>query len=123
MFNFKGLISKYHKGFIVAIIEKEGYYDPNQGGKYIEGEKKAKLLKPSAIVPLSQDDLKMTEGGFYSSDNRKLYTYTKLKKGTNVYNRMLDGSQRIYRILAEKDYSDYDKGLHIYILERADNED
>ena len=36
---------------------------------------------------------------------------------------MVDKSIRSYKILAEKDYSDYDKDLHIYILERVDRDD
>ncbi len=123
MFNFKNLIEKYSKGQVVAIIESEGYYDQDQAGKYIEGEKKAIVLKPAAIVPLSKDDLRLDKGGFYSSDNRKLYCYKRLEKGVYIYNVQEDKTKARYRIMAESDYSDYDKGLFIYILERADKDD
>ena len=123
MFNFKNLIGKYSKGQVVAIVESEGYYDQNQAGKFIEGEKKAILLKPAAIVPMSKDDLRLDKGGFYSSDNRKLYCYERLKKGVYIYNIQTDKTKARYRIMAESDYSDYDKGLFIYVLERADKDD
>lgn len=123
MFNFKNLISKYSKGQVVAIVESEGYYDQNQAGKYVEGEKKALILKPAALVPLSKDDLRLDKGGFYSMDNRKLYCYERLAKGVYIYNVQEDMTKSRYRIMAESDYSDYDKGLFIYILERADRDD
>ena len=123
MFNFKNLINKYSKGRVVAIIESEGYYDQNQAGKYVEGEKKALVLKPAAIVPMSKDDLRLDKGGFYSSDNRKLYCYKRLKKGGYIYNVQEDKTKARYRIMAESDYSDYDIGLFIYVLERADKDD
>ena len=120
MFNFKNLISKYSKGQVVAIIESEGYYDQDQAGKYIEGEKKALVLKPAAIVPLSKDDLRFDKGGFYSSDNRKLYCYERLEEGVYIYNVQEDNIKARYRIMAKADYSDYDNGLFIYLLESAD---
>lgn len=123
MFKFKNLIEKYSKGQVVAIVDSEGYYDQDQAGKYIEGEKKALILKPAAIVPLSKDDLRFDKGGFYSSDNRKLYCYERLKKGGYIYNMQTDKTKARYRIMAESDYSDYDKGLFIYVLERADKDD
>lgn len=123
MFNFKNLIKKYSKGRVVAIIESEGYYDQNQAGKYVEGEKKTIVLKPAAIVPMSKDDLRLDKGGFYSSDNRKLYCYERLEKGVYIYNVQEDKTKARYRVMAESDYSDYDIGLFIYVLERADKDD
>lgn len=123
MFDFKGLVSKYSKGMVFASIEEEGHYNVDDGGKYVEGSILSIRLDPAAIVPLNKDDLKFDEGGNYSDDNRKLYCYLRLEKGTEITNVMLDKSIRRYKVLAEKDYSDYDKGLHIYILERVDRDD
>ncbi len=123
MFDFKGLVSKYSKGMVFASIKEEGHYDVDDGGKYVEGSILSIKLDPAAIVPLNKDDLKFDEGGSYSDDNRKLYCYLRLVKGTEITNAMNDKSIRRYKILAEKDYSDYDKDLHIYILERVDRDD
>lgn len=123
MFNFKGLVNKYSKGMVFASIEEEGHYNVDDGGKYVEGSILSIKLDPAAIVPLNKDDLKFDEGGSYSDDNRKLYCYLRLVKGTEITNVMNDKSIRRYKILAEEDYSDYDKDLHIYILERVDRDD
>lgn len=123
MFDFKYLIAKYTKGSTYLIDTSEGHYDPYQAGKYIEGETKFIKLEPAAIVPLSNDDLKFVEGGVVSSDNRKLYCYRRIKKGAYIVNIMDDKTKSTYRIMSEKDYSDFDKGLHIYMLERTDNYD
>lgn len=123
MFDFKGLVSKYSKGMVFASIEEEGHYNVDDGGKYVEGSILSIKLDPAAIVPLNKDDLKFDEGGSYSDDNRKLYCYLRLEKGTEITNVMNDKSIRRYKVLAEKDYSDYDKDLHIYILERVDRDD
>lgn len=108
---------------VFASIEGEGHYNVDDGGKYVEGSILSIRLDPAAIVPLNKDDLKFDEGGSYSDDNRKLYCYLRLDKGTEITNVMLDESIRRYKVLAEKDYSDYDKDLHIYILERVDRDD
>lgn len=121
--NFKRLIKKYSVGQIIAKIEKPGYHDMAQGGKWIEGETEDLILRPAAIVPLSQDDLRLDGGGTYSNDHRKLYCYARLKKGTLIENIQLDGTLKTYKVLADKDYSDFDKGLHIYILERGVSDD
>lgn len=123
LYNFKNLIKKYSKGIVTAIIETEGYYDMENSGKWQEGAKKELKLLPAAIVPMSRDDLKFDEGGNYSNDNRKLYCYEALEKGTIINNLQSKRIVKTYKILAEKDYSDYDDDLHIYILERSDRDD
>ena len=123
LYNFKKLISKYSKGIVVALIETDGYYDMENSGKWQEGAKKELRLIPAAIVPINKDDLKFDDGGHYSYDNRKLYCYQALEKGTIINNIQSKGIVKSYKILAEKDYSDYDDDLHIYILERGDRDD
>lgn len=123
LYNFKRLISKYSKGIVIALIESNGYYDMEDSGKWHEGAKKELRLVPAAIVPLSKDDLKFDEGGHYSNDNRKLYCYQALEKGTVIKNIQSKGIVKNYKILAEKDYSDYDDNLYIYILERGERDD
>lgn len=123
LFNFKRLISKYTKGNTIAVVETEGHYVMSDGGKWIDGVKSEILLNPAAIVPMNKDDLKFDNGGTYSYDNRKLYCYQVLEKGTIINNIQSKGIVKSYRILSEKDYSDFDDDLHIYILERADRDD
>lgn len=123
LYNFKRLVKKYSKGEVKATVKTEGHYDMDNGGVWVEGDKEEIILNPAAIVPLNKDDLKFDEGGIYSYDNRKLYCYTRLEKGTEIINLQVNGVTKIYKILAEKDYSDFDTGLYIYILERGDRDD
>lgn len=123
LYNFKRLITKYSKGEVYATIETDGYYDQEDGGKYKASETIYKLLVPAAIVPMNKDDLRYSEGGHYNEDNRKLYCYERLIKGSKITNIMTDGTTRNYTILSDGDYSDYDTGLHIYILGRGDQID
>lgn len=123
LYNFKKLISKYSKGIVTALIETDGYYDMSDSGRWKDGVKKELRLIPAAIVPMTRDDLKFDEGGHYSNDNRKLYCYQPLEKGTIIKNLQSKGIEKTYKILAEKDYSDYDDNLHIYILERGERND
>lgn len=123
MFDFKNLVANYSKGTTTALIKSEGYYNQEKGGIYVPGEEINLILTPAAIVPMNKDDLKFDEGGHYSYDNRKLYCYQPLEKGTIIENLQINGTHKFYKILAEKDYSDYDLGLHIYILERTNRDD
>lgn len=121
--NFKRLIKKYTTGTTIAVKETEGYYDMENGGVWVDGEKESIVLDPVAIVPLSKDDLKFDGGGTYSDDNRKLYCYEKLEKGTIIINTQYNNVTKTYKILSDKDYSDFDTGLYIYILERGGRDD
>lgn len=123
MFDFKDLVESFSTGVIEVILKTEGYYDMNNGGEWVDGASKKIRLEKDAIVPLSNDDLKFDVGGTYTHDNRKLYCYEKLEKGTIVTNTQENGVIKTYKVLAEKDYSDFDLGLYIYILERGDRDD
>lgn len=121
--DFKRLVKKYTAGTTLAIVEEPGHYDMDNGGAWVPGAQKLLILNLAAIVPMNQDDLKFDQGGTYSHDNRKLYCYEKLAKGTVIINCQVNESIREYKVLAEKDYSDYDEGLFIYILERGSRDD
>ena len=131
LYDFYDLIDEYSFGEVKAFIEKEGYYDQSQGGLYIEGEKLEEVLFPAAIVGISSkeaDQLKFNEGGTYNHDYRKLYCYKELKEGTIIQNIQRNGKERLYKILVNQDYSDFDRkedndGLNIYYLERTDRND
>lgn len=120
MFDFKNLVGKYAdmNGPITVIEEKKGYYDPNQGGKYVPGETIKTEVK-AAIMPLSlkemHDQLQYGEGGAYTREDRKIYTFTKLKQGQNIKHK---GDE--YMIAEGIDCSNYEKsGLRVYYARRA----
>lgn len=127
LYYFKNLIEKHSKGTVTATFYEEGYYDMSKGGEWVEGAEIVEEINPAAIVPMSFDDLKFLEGGTMSADNKKLYCYKALNKGTKITNTMLDESISTYTILQEANYSDFDRGiddgLRIYILKRIDSND
>ena len=122
-YNFKDTITRHSKGSVIALKETEGHYDMGYGGVWIDGSVEEIILYPASILPLSRDELRYAEGGVYNEDSRKLYCYEKLEKKTKIIHTMLDETVRHYTILQLQDYSDYDKGLRIYYLKRADEDD
>lgn len=123
MFNFKRLIKKYSKSPVFIVEEKEGYRDPDQGGIWIPGTTKEIEIKGvAAVVPLSNEDLKFDEGGTYSIEDRKLYCYKEIAKGTKIKHK-----NRVYTVLERKPYDDFDEGdleddgLYIYFIKRGDS--
>ena len=113
-FNFKRLIKKYSKIPAYRIFENEGYRDINQGGKWILGSIQEVLIKDGAVVPLSNSDLKLDEGGTYTTEDRKLYCYEEISKGTKIKHK-----SKIYTVMEDKDYSDFDDSLFICVLKRG----
>lgn len=120
MFDFKRLIKMYSKSPIYFLREEEGYHDPKQGGKWIEGTPEEVLIE-GAIVPLSNEDLRYDEGGTYTTADRKIYCYTKMEKGQKIKNK-----EKTYTVLSDKPYEDFDTGepdgLYIYIIRRGDRD-
>lgn len=123
LFDFKNLVGRYAQGKTQAIVEKEGYYDMANGGQYVEGKTETIELTPAAVVPLSDGDLKFSEAGTYSDDSMKMYCYQYLEKSTRIKYVKNDGRIYYFTILSNRDYSDYDKGLQIYYMRRADRDD
>lgn len=117
MFNFKRLVRKYSNKPVYYLQEEEGYHDPTQGGKWINGAVTPIKLDSAAIVPLSNNDLQFSEGGTYVDSDRKLYCYKSMVKGNKIKH---DGNR--YSILEDKDYADFDDGLYIYIVRRGDRD-
>ena len=126
MYNFKRLITKYSKGIVTIIEETEGYYDIEQGGKWIPGETIETIISPAAIVPLNKDDLRFDDGGTYNNDDRKVYCYKEMKKGTIVKHEHSKGSVKEYKVLQDANYGDFDTngdGLFIYYLKLVGGND
>lgn len=118
LFNFRSLVNKYMTGQVMVKTVR-GFYDTDNHGRWTEAGEIFKL-DLFAIVPMTNDELKFDAGGTFNHDNRKLYCYKKFEKGDIVINIMNDGSKRNYKILSCQDYSDFDKDLIIYYLERTD---
>lgn len=122
-FNFRRLIKKYSHGEVKSIEEIDGYYDIDNGGSWVPCKTIKTIITPAAIVPLNKDDLSFGEGGTYNNDDRKMYCYKEMEKGTVVNHTHSKGSQKEYKVLSDINYGDFDTredGLFIYYLERSD---
>ncbi len=118
IFNFKSLVQRHTHGETKAIIQTKGHYDFANGGDYIEGKAVEIPLLYAAIVPIPQDEIKQANGGYYSHDAKKLYTYTGLEKGTEI-----DHNGDRYKIVGTQNYAEHDLNLKIYYLERVGEDD
>ncbi len=116
MFNFKRLVKKYSKNPVYLIRELDGYYDYENGGKWIDGKQEKIKIEVGALVPLSNEDFKYDENGSYNYEDRKLYCYDEIKKGEKI-----ECKELIYTVHEKKPYSDFDIGLNIYFVKRVDN--
>ncbi|MEV9641764.1 hypothetical protein ABZ756_13770 [Mammaliicoccus sciuri] len=86
-------------------------------GEYVDGVwvpgTDTKTPFRAVITNFTDDILQFGEGGTYSTDDEKLYTYKKLERGQSVTVRKLD-----YTVMEERDYSFYGKGLRMYVIRR-----
>ena len=117
MYNFKRLIKKYAKSPVYELVETDGYRDYENGGIWVGGTMEEILIEDGAVIPLSNDDLKLDEGGTYTIQDKKLYCYKEMKAGTKVKYK-----EKEYTVMESKDYADFDIGLFIYILKRGGND-
>lgn len=116
IFNFRNLILRHSRDNVFAIIETSGYYDYANGGDFIAPERKLIPLIYAAIVPIPEDEITQSDGGYYTHDMKKLYTYTAIDKGTEIQH-----NNDHYIVAGDKDYSDHDQDLHIYYLQRTNS--
>jgi len=93
-------------------VKTEGKYE---GGVWVPGTEKL-IPFSAAIVPFNDDVLQFGEAGTYTDNDRKIFTYRKLKDGDKI----LIEEQR-YTITGERDFSFYGKGLKVYIGRREGN--
>ena len=113
MFNFERLIKKYSKFPVTFKKHGQGYYDYKNGGVWVKGPEEIIEIE-GAIVPLSNAELNYDGGGSYSSEDRKLYTYTNISLNTKVTHK-----EREYTVNESKDYTDFDDGLNVYFMKRV----
>lgn len=118
MFSFKRLVNKYSKHPVYELKEGEGFNDPMQGGIWVPGKIEEIEIDNAAIVPLRNEELMYGDGGTYSREDRKLYCYTRLDKGSVVRHK-----DKAYTVSERLDYEDFDEGLNIYSLIRGDGND
>lgn len=112
-FDFKRLIKKYSKSPVTLRRFEDGYFDYENGGSWVEG-KEENINVAGAVVPLSNSDLNYDEGGTYTSEDRKIYTYEVIELGEKVTHK-----EKEYTIREGKDYTDFDEGLNIYFMKRV----
>lgn len=114
MYNFKRLISKYSKEPVYKLEQGEGYNDWNNGGVWVEGEIEETLIPNGAVLPLSKDELEYDEGGTYNQEDRKMYCYEEVEKGTKIKHK-----NKTYTIQESLSYGDFDIDLNIYFIKRG----
>lgn len=113
MYNFKRLIKKYSKFPPFILRESPGYNDYTQGGIWVPGIVEEIQIE-GAVVPLTNEDLKYDEGGTYNLEDRKLYCYKEIAKGEKIKHK-----DKVYTVLEERDYEDFDVDLKIYVIKRG----
>ncbi|MED4715435.1 hypothetical protein [Bacillus badius] len=93
-------------------IDEEGHYE---NGDWIEPQP---IPVPAfgVILPFSDDDLRYSEAGTYSTKDRKLYTIEPLKEGQKIEYKGIP-----YTVQQFKDYTDY-ADVFIYVARWAGNE-
>lgn len=84
----------------------DGYW--NDEGDYIPGETKT-VEMAGIVLPLTENDLKYSEAGTYSTKDKKIYTTQPLELG-----RVIEYKGDKYTIQSFKDYSDY-ADVYIYL--------
>lgn len=121
MFDFRDIIKKYGKT-IYVIEETEGYYDYDNGGEWVPGQRE-EVGVTAAILQISTKELNSQtaqygEGGLYTTDDRKIYIHKALEVGQQVIDRE-DTANKAYTIDREVDYSYHANGLRVYYARRV----
>lgn len=103
-FEFADFVDEFRVDF-TSFVQTEGYY--NDDGDFVKG---VEIVTPGygIMLPLTQNDLRYSEAGTYSTNDKKIYTVDPLALGQEVEYK---GSR--YTIQSFKDYSDY-ADVYIY---------
>lgn len=92
-------------------------YSKERTGGYVDGVWKLGIEKDvpfqAAVTNFTDDILQFGEGGTYTTDDEKLFTFKKLERGQKVIVRELT-----YTVMEERDYSFYGKGQRMYVIRR-----
>lgn len=114
-FNFRRLITKFAITPVYYAQEEEGHYDYDNGGVWVPGVSTWAQIENAAAVPISDRDLRYDSGGTYTTEDYKLYAYSALADGLKIKFK-----GRSFTLKQTRDYSEYDDGLHVYMLKRGD---
>lgn len=115
MYNFKKLIKKYSKIPPELKVVGEGFYDYDNGGKWVEGNIKWVELD-GAVVPLGVE-VKYANAR-YSIEDRKLYSYEPIVEGDVIRYR-----SRTYTAMEINDYGEFEENLQIVMLKAGAKDD
>jgi hypothetical protein len=96
---FKEMVEENSVPFI-AYVESTGHYTDN--GDWTLYGNPTTVKMDGIILPLSDDDLKYTETGTYSTKDRKIITTQPLE-----FNQKIEYKDTVYTVQNFKDYSDY----------------
>lgn len=111
--DFRSFLRPYMR--TVYLLKKSDGTDGKYiGGVWAPGKDDLTPFK-AAITSFTDDILQYGEGGTYTTDDEKLFTYKKLSRGQKVI--ALD---KEYTVTEERDYSFYGKGLRMYVIRRDD---
>ena len=102
----------YVKKNLIALDRVSGNY--NTKGNYVLNPATEKTFK-GAILPISDYDLKFSDGGTYTIDDSKLYTVEDFNNG----HHFKDGD-KFYKIVTTKKYSE---GFNRYFIKAVDKVD
>lgn len=100
--------------YMISIYLKEYSEGEYVDGVWVPGNDEPVPFQ-AAVTNFTDDVLQFGEGGTYTTDDEKLYTYKKLKRGQKVIVRDL-----AYTVTEERDYSFYGRGLRMYVIRRDD---
>lgn len=113
-YRFKRLIKKYSHAPAIIKEYSEGYFDIENGNEWVDGEL-TEIEIEGAVTNLKPDEFELGEGGPFHNEDRKLYCYYDIDKGSTVTHK---GNE--YAIDSKLPYEDFDDGLILYYLRRVD---
>lgn len=107
--DFRSFLRPYMRTMHIKSGAEEGSY---VNGVWIRGVSEPIPFR-AVITSFTDDVLQFGEGGTYTTDDEKLFTYKRLERSQKVIVHELD-----YTVLEERDYSFYGKGLRMYVIRR-----
>lgn len=96
---FASMVQEYGFPFIAFIGETEGHYKP--GGIWVPAQT-VEVAVHGVFLPFTEDDLRYSGAGTYTTQDRKLYTLTELEEGKKIKYKGIT-----YTVQGFKDYTDY----------------
>jgi len=105
-FEFADFVDEFKVSFIASYQQSEGQW--NDEGDYVPGST-IPVYMDGILLPLTQNDLKYSEAGTYSTQDKKMYTQEQLEIGQTITYKHIT-----YTIQSFKDYSDY-ADVYIYL--------